>query len=62
MTINEKVRMKNCNFKIPATKALLLVSSKIDKYEYLTTEKILSQMTQHQIINKLKITFSILKK
>ena len=47
MTINEKFRMKNCNFKIPAAKALLLVSSKIDKYEYLTTEKILSQMTQY---------------
>ena len=43
MTIDEKIRDKNCNMILKGTnKNISITTDKIDNYEYLTSEEILS--------------------
>ena len=57
------LKMKNCNIDIDrkATKILALLSGKIDKYEYLTGEEIVS-FNQRHIIEQAKFAYSPLGK
>ena len=63
MTINDQIRDEKLNYDIDreAAKISALSSGKIDKYEYLTGEKILPSNEQ-QIIEQAKFTYSHLEK
>ena len=63
MTIDDKIRDVKLQYDInrEAAKISGLSSGKIDKYEYLTSEKILSS-NQRQIIEQAKFAYSSLKK
>ena len=59
MTLEDQIRDEKlqCNINRDATKISALSSGKIDKYEYLTGEKILPS-NQQQIIEQAKFTYS----
>ena len=63
MTIDDKIRDEKLQYNInkEAAKISALLSGKIDKYEYLTGEEILSS-NQRQIIERAKFTYSPLSK
>ena len=63
MTINDQIRDEKLLYDInrEAAKISALLSNKIDKYEYLTGEEILSSNPQ-QIIEQAKFTYSPLRK
>ena len=63
MTIDDKIRDVKLQYDInrEAAKISGLSSGKIDKYEYLTSEKILPS-NQRQIIEQAKFAYSSLKK
>ena len=63
MTIDDKIRAEKVQYGInrEATKISAFSSGKIDKYEYLTGEKILPS-NQRQIIEQTKFTYSPLGK
>ena len=59
MTIEDKIKDEKLQYNIDreAAKILALSSGKIDKYEYLTVEEILSS-NQQQIIEQAKFAYS----
>ena len=63
MTINDQIRDEKLQYDInrEAAKISALLSGKIHKYEYLTSEDILSSNWQ-QIIDEAKLTYSPLGK
>ena len=63
MIINDKLKDKKlkCDIKREAAKISALSSGKIDKYEYLTSEKIL-HLDQSRVIGEGKFTYSHLRK
>ena len=63
MTTNDKIRNEKLQYDInrEAAKISALSSGKIDKYEYLTSEEILSY-NQRQIVEQAKFTYSTLGK
>ena len=63
MTINDQIRDEKLQYDVnrEAAKISALSSGKIDKYEYLTGEKILPS-NQQQIIEQAKFTYSPLGK
>ena len=63
MTINDQIRNEKLQYDVnrEAAKISALSSVKIDKYEYLTGEKILPS-NQQQIIEQAKFTYSPLGK
>ena len=63
MTINDQIRDENLQYNINRNAADIspLSSSKIDKYEYLTSKEILPS-NQQQIVEKAKFTYSPLGK
>ena len=63
MTIEDKIKDEKLQYNIDreAAKILALSSGKIDKYEYLTVEEILSS-NQQQIIEQAKFAYSPLGK
>ena len=63
ITINDKIRDKKllCNINREAAKISALSSGKLDKYEYLTGEKILPS-DQRRMIKQAKFTYSPLVK
>ena len=63
MTIDDKIRDEKLQYDInrKATKILALPSGKIDKYEYLTGEKILT-IDWWQMIEQAKFAYSLLGK
>ena len=63
MTINDQIRDEKPHYDInrKAAEISVLLSGKIDKYEYLTGKKILPS-NQQQIIEQAKFTFSTLGK
>ena len=63
MTINDRIKDEKLQFDInrEAAKISALSPGKIDKYEYLTGEEILSPK-QRQIIEQAKFTYSTLGK
>ena len=63
MTIDDKIRDEKLQYDInrEAAKISALWSSKIDKYEYLTSEEILPS-NQRQIIERVKFAYSPLGK
>ena len=63
MTIDEKIRDEKLQYDInrKGAKASALSSGKIDKYEFLTGEEILTP-DQRRMIEKAKFTFSPLRK
>ena len=62
MTIDDKIREKKLQYDInkEASKISSLWSGKVDKYEYLTGEKILPS-NQRRVIEKAKFTYSPLR-
>ena len=62
MTIDDKINDEKlqCDTNREAAKILTLLSGKIDKYEYLTNEQILSD--QSRIIDQAGFTYSPLRK
>ena len=63
MTIDDKIRHKKLQYDInrEAAKISALLSGKIEKYEYLTGEKILPS-NQRQIIEQAKFAYSLIGK
>ena len=63
MTIDDKIRHEKLQYDInrEATKISALLSGKIEKYEYLTGEKILPS-NQRQIIEQAKFAYSLIGK
>ena len=63
MTIEDQIRDKKPQYDINRETAKIpaLSSGKMDKYEYLTGEKILPS-NQQQIIEQAKFTYSLLRK
>ena len=63
MAVDEKIRNENLQYDVnrEAGKILALSSGKIDKYEYLPGEEILTS-NQRQIIEQTKFTYSPLGK
>ena len=63
MIINDKIRGEKLQYDInrEAAKISVLSSGKIDKYEYLTGEEILSS-DQRRVIQQAKLTYSPLGK
>ena len=63
MTIDDQIKDEKLHFDIngEAAKISVLSSGKIDKYENLTSEEILSS-NQKQIIEQAKFTYSLLGK
>ena len=63
MTVNDKIRDEKLQYDInrEAATILALSSGKIDKYEYLTVEELLSS-NQRQIIKQAKFAYSPLGK
>ena len=61
MTIDDKIRDEKLQYNIngKAAKISVLSSSKIDKYEYLTGEKIILSK-QRRVIEQAKLTYSLL--
>ena len=61
MTIDDKIRDEKLQYNIngKAAKISVLSSSKIDKYEYLTGEKIILS-DQRRVIEQAKLTYSLL--
>ena len=61
MTINDKIRDEELQYDInrEAAKVSLLLSGKIEKYEYLIGEEIFSP-NQSQIMNHAKFTYSLI--
>ena len=61
MTIDDKIRDKKDDINREAAKISALSSRKIDIYEYVTDEEILSS-NQRQVIEQAKFTYSLLGK
>ena len=63
MTIDDKIKDEKlqCNINRKAAKISALLSGKIDKYEYLTSEKILPS-DKSRIIEQARFTYSLLGK
>ena len=63
MTIDDKIKDEKlqCNINRKAAKISALSSGKIDKYEYLTSEKILPS-DKSRIIEQARFTYSLLGK
>ena len=63
MTINDQIRHEKLQYDVnrKAAKISALLSGKLDKYEYLTSEDILPS-NQQQIIEQARFTYSPLRK